>query len=200
MDTLFNQQDADREIIGSLINTNGVLWRELERTRDMLELLQQSNRRNEVKILQDLTGAYYLAKEYVLLAEEDAVKIAEHAKHDLAMIEKFLQEEAAEVNGQTDTSVAGQPAAPADTAQPADQSQDSAPADPNAQASDQSQTVAAPAAPADPNQPPADPNAQPAPVNQPALDANGNPVQPAPAQDPNLAQPQPEQPVMPPLQ
>ncbi len=142
-----------------------------------------------MKILQDLNGAYYLAKEYVELAVEDAERIIAHARHDLAMAEKFLQDEAAKVNGQADTPAAAEQPAQTDQVAPAEQ----APVQPEQPA----------------EQPPAQPEASatsvdaaPAPTDQPApaLDANGNPVQVDPAQDPNQVQPQTEAPVMPPLQ
>jgi hypothetical protein len=180
MDPLFEEREADKQIIDSLLKTNRTLWRELEQSRSMVNLSQQTKRGHEVKakILQDLNGIYYLAKEYVLLVKEDAEAIIRDTEHDFVMAHKFLEAKVADASDQ--------PPHPADKSQatPADQSQQVPP----------SSDTNPPAAPASP--------APAAPENQavPALDANGNPVQTAPAPDPNQAQPQTEQPVIPPLQ
>ena len=134
------------------------------------------------KILQDLQGRLYIVHKYEQVTEEIARDLVGIFKEEVSQLEAFLSN--TESNPVPD-------AQPDQSTAQGDQSQ-AAPSDP-------SQSVAAPAAPADPNQPPVDPNTQPAPA-APALDANGNPIQAAPAPDPNQAQPQPEQPVMPPLQ
>jgi hypothetical protein len=177
---LFDEHQADKEVIESLLRTNGTLWRELEASRNMIKFLEEQLKRRQEpmsKILQDENGVLYFAKEVEVVAVAQAQKLVSHLQSDLTLVQNFLANVA---NGQANASSQD---APADTT-----SVPAAPADP-------SQTVAAPAAPADPNQAPADPNPQPA---VPTVDANGNPVQPAPAPDLNLAQS--EQPVMPPLQ
>src|SRR5437879_4073870 len=129
MDDIFDENAADKEIINSLIQTNQILWRELETARGMLRLQQQAKRRDTVKILQDLNGAYYLAKEYVELTEEAAKEIWEHAEHDLAMVRKFLGREIAAIE-----SAASAPAEQSQTQDsvPSDQGQ-AAPSDVNPQ-------------------------------------------------------------------
>lgn len=154
-------READKEVIESLLKTNRTLWHELEHSREMVHLLQQIKQGNTVKILQDLNGALYIAKEFEVVAAEDAQKLYDHLKGDLAVVEKYLG-----------ISSNPQPSAPADQTVPA------------AQPADQPQV----AAPVDPSQvPPA----------APTVDANGNPIQAAPAPDPNA---QPQEQVMPPLQ
>jgi hypothetical protein len=178
MEVLFDQQAADQEIIGSLINTNRVLWRELERTRNMLKLQQQYKQGTEMqkKILQDLNGGLVIAKEFEELTYEEAMKLYEHIKENLAVLEKFLFKKDATPpanggdNGQTDqgtTDGSGQP-----------QQQDGQPA-----AGSDPMAVNPPATnPAEAPVPPAD---NPAP-DQPAPDQS----QVTPPADPNQAQPE----------
>ncbi len=183
---LFDQQEADREIIESLIKTTRILWRELEEKRDMLKL-HQSIKQGPVmnKIMQDLKGAYALVKEYEPLTKEIAEKIiaegkvvAENVQHDLQMAEKFLQEEVAKLSGQNPPAAPSQseqmtvaadqiqitPAA--DTTQPTDQGQATPAANPEVPAPVVNPPAEQPAAPAaDPNAAPAQPQATPADPN-----------------------------------
>jgi hypothetical protein len=100
-DLFFNEREADKEVIGSLLNTNLILWRELEASRSMVKSLEKQIKQGpDMKIVRDLNGAYLVAKEYIELTEQLAKEIIheakEHAKkaeHDIAMAEKFLQDE-----------------------------------------------------------------------------------------------------------
>jgi hypothetical protein len=185
-ETIFDERKADKALIESLMNTTQLLWRELEEKRGMVELLRINKRRNDMKILQDLKGAYYPVKEYTPLAEEEAKKIvaeakliAEDVQHNLQMAEQFLQAEAAKVSGQADTTTATEQT----TSSPTEQ------------------TPPAPTPPADPAQvPPAAPADQSQQVPAPTLTADPNPQVAAPATDPNQVQTQPDPSAAPQLQ
>lgn len=170
------------------MRTTQLLWHELEEKRGMIKLLQVNKRRKDMKILQDLKGAYYLVKEYTPLAEEEAKKIvaeakliAEDVQHNLQMAEQFLQTEAARVSGQADTTTTAEQT----TGAPAEQTQGAPVEQSQAQPTDQGQT------------PPADPSQQ---VPAPTLTADPNPQAAAPAADPNQVQTQPDPNAVPQLQ
>jgi hypothetical protein len=126
MNTLLDEHQADKEVIESLLKTNRTLWRELEQSREMVHLLQQTKQGNTVKILQDLNGALYIAKDVEAVAAEDAQKLYDHLKSDLAMVEKYLGI-SSDPQPQISADQTVQPSQPADQPQvvapPVDQSQ-----------------------------------------------------------------------------
>lgn len=180
---LFDWQAADREIISSLINTNRILWGELEAERARVRVLrEQRNRRTESmsKILQDLEGKLYIAHEVEELTVDAAEELVSLFEEDLSQVKAFLERAAG----------TGDPAAPVDApaqpdqpAQPVDQpaapeAPVEQPAVPEAAPSD---APAAPDAPVDPSAQPAAPEAPAAPVDQP--------VDPSAPADPNAVPP-----------
>jgi TolA-binding protein len=189
MNTLFDEREADKEVIDSLLKTNGTLWRELEASRSMVKLLaEQLKRRQEPmsKILQDHEGRLYIAHKIEALTEGVAKELVGIFEQDLSQLRTFLSNVAdGSVTPATpdQTSVAGNDNMATAQNDQTTQTQPAVPADPNA----------TPAAPADQTQAaPVNPDVQVAPVDQPA------PAPQALAPDLNLAQS--EQPVMPPLQ
>lgn len=160
-----------------------------------------------MKILQGLDNTFYYVMDYVELTKSQAEDIAKHAEHDLAMAKRFLEEEALKatrtVEHALENDLANQGV---DMPDQQDQNTTTLPADVTPPASQDNgqpaqDTVAAPAAPADPSLPPADPNAQPAP-SMPAQPAPTPTEQPAPAYDANgnlIQNGQPQEPVLPPF-
>lgn len=167
---LFSERDADKEVIVSSLETNSLLWRELERTRAMLESEREQYKRSQdnIMLIRSYDGKVYRVEDAKLLSADEVAAETQKLQAELAVLQG-TPANGDQNSGQTQPA----PAAPADGSQPAPAADNSTPAAPVT----------------DPNQapvPPADPNAA-----QPAVDQSQ-------VVNPGVAQPDPN--AVPPLQ
>lgn len=147
---LFEEREADKKIIASLIGTNRTLWEELEQKRLMLQSLQRlTTKRSYIDMfIKSVEGKFYRVEAEQEVSADEVQAALSHCQAEADALQALLA-----------------PAALADA--PADPA--AAPADQNP-ANDASAAPAAPEAPIAPEQPAepvSDPNAAPAQPEQP---------------------------------
>jgi hypothetical protein len=161
MNTLFNEREADHEVIRSLLKA-------LNRRHGML------------RIFQDARGLIYKAHEFEELGREEAVKLLSDLEDGLAIVKSYLERLDAQANPPADQLANGDDNGQSDQGAPTDGSQPSSDAQPTL--SSDNGTPAAPATnPADASVPPVDGSAPAQPAedqSQVTLPADPNPAQP----------------------
>src|SRR5690349_6686514 len=89
---LFDEREADKAIIASLVKTNHLLWHELESTRSMVKSEQILTKRSYPmsKVLLNKDGVLFLAHKAEELSLEEAQKLAASLEEDLHQVKGFI--------------------------------------------------------------------------------------------------------------